>query len=46
VIGLVSQQVKSSIPEFKDEPLDIAIVVPSSFIIDTIALLPDALDAP
>ncbi len=41
VIGLVSQQVASALPEFKDVPLDIAIVVPSSYIQDTIAMLPD-----
>ncbi len=42
VIGLVSQQVTSNLPEFNGISLDIAIVVPSSYIQDTIALLPDA----
>jgi S1-C subfamily serine protease len=42
VIGLVSKQVSSTIPGFKGVPLDIAIVVPSSYIQDTIALLPEA----
>jgi hypothetical protein len=42
VIGLVSEQLSSAFPEYKDASLDIAKVVPSSFIRDTIALLPDA----
>ena len=46
VIGLVSQQVTSNLPEFKDAPLDVSIVVPSLYITDTIASLPDAPDAP
>ncbi|MGA2535636.1 MAG: hypothetical protein ABSF53_06475 [Terracidiphilus sp.] len=41
VIGLVSQQGSSSEPSYKDLPLDLAVVVPSSYIIDTIALLPE-----
>jgi len=40
VFGLVSQQVTSALPEYKDAPLDIATVVPSSYIQDTIAMLP------
>ena len=42
VIGLVTQQLSSSLPEYKDSPLDVAVVVPSSYIRDTIALLPEA----
>lgn len=41
IIGLVSQQATSNLPEFKDATLDIAIVVPRSYIRDTIALLPE-----
>lgn len=41
VVGLVTQQVNSALPEFKNEHLDIAIVVPASFIHDTIAMLPE-----
>ena|SRR5664280_2281868 len=41
VIGLVSQQESSGLPEYKNLPLDIAVIVPSSYIRDTIALLPE-----
>jgi len=40
VIGLVSQQLSSSLPEYKDSPLDVAVVVPSSYIRETITLVP------
>ena len=39
-IGLVTQQVSSRVPE-KDISVDISILVPSSYISDTIAMLPD-----
>ncbi len=41
VIGLVSQQVNSTLPEYSSRELDISIIVPSSFIIDTISMLPE-----
>jgi Trypsin-like peptidase domain len=41
VIGLVSQQLNSTLPGYEAEHLDMAEIVPSSFIIETIALLPD-----
>lgn len=41
IIGLVSQQVTSTLPEYAGVPLDLAIVIPSSYIKDTLSLLPD-----
>jgi hypothetical protein len=41
VIGLVSQQTTSTLPETQGVPLDISIIVPSSYIQETIALLPE-----
>jgi hypothetical protein len=41
VIGLVVEQVGSARPEFKDLSLDVSRVVPSSYIRDTIAQLPE-----
>ena len=41
IIGLVSQQVTSRLPGYESTPLDISIIVPSSYIIDTIDMLPD-----
>ena len=41
VIGLVIEQVGSALPEFKDLPLDVSRVVPSSYIRETVALLPE-----
>jgi hypothetical protein len=41
VIGLVVEQLSSARPEFKDLSLDVSRVVPSSYIRDTIALLPE-----
>lgn len=41
VIGLVSEQVNSILPEYKDDALDVAIVVPSTYILETIAQLPE-----
>lgn len=40
IVGLVSQQAHSNLPDYAGADLDIAIIVPSSFIIDTIAMLP------
>lgn len=42
VIGLESQKVRSKLPEYANTELDISIIVPSSFIIDTINMLPDS----
>jgi hypothetical protein len=41
VIGLVVEQVNSNLPEFKDLSLDVSRIVPSSYIRDIIALLPE-----
>jgi hypothetical protein len=41
IIGLVSQQVSSKLPGFESAPLDISVIVPSAYIIDTINLLPE-----
>lgn len=41
VIGLVSQQANSTLPETQGAPLDISIIVPGSFIREAIALLPE-----
>ena len=41
IVGLVTQQAFSTLPDFKNQPLDIGVVVPSEFIIDTIKLLPE-----
>lgn len=40
IIGLVSQQVTSNLPNYKGVSLDVSIIVPSSYIKDTISLLP------
>jgi S1-C subfamily serine protease len=40
IIGLVTQQLSSNLPGYQAAQLDIAVIVPSSFILDTIALLP------
>lgn len=42
VIGLVTKEVNSAIPEYSSREMDISIIVPSSFIIDTINMLPDS----
>ena len=42
VIGLVIQQENSRLPGYEGAQLDISMIVPSSFIIETIALLPDS----
>lgn len=42
VIGLVSQEANSILPETQGAPLDISIIVPGSFIKEAIALLPEA----
>jgi hypothetical protein len=42
VIGLVIQQVNSNLPGYTDAQLDIAKIIPSSFIIETINLLPES----
>jgi len=42
VIGLLIEQQSSIVPAYKDERLDLANVVPSSYIRDTIDLLPEA----
>jgi hypothetical protein len=42
VVGLVIEELSSTLPEYKNERLDLANVVPSSYIRDTIALLPGA----
>jgi hypothetical protein len=44
VVGLVTQQVNSTLPEYSTLELDISRIVPSSFIIDTINMLPDIPD--
>jgi hypothetical protein len=41
VVGLVIQQENSTLPESKDISLNIGVVVPSTYIRETIALLPD-----
>ena len=41
IIGLVSQQVNSMMPGFEHAQIDLSIIVPSSYIKDTVALLPD-----
>ncbi len=40
VIGLVSEQINSALPEYKNNGLDVAVVVPSAYILETIAQLP------
>jgi hypothetical protein len=45
VLGLVSQQLNSNAPGYTSSQMDIAKIVPSSFIIDTIALLPESTTA-
>jgi hypothetical protein len=42
VVGLVVQLANSPLPEFKGIPLDVGVVVPAAYIIDTLALLPEA----
>jgi hypothetical protein len=41
VIGLVAEQLNSTLPGYEGAQMDIAKIVPSSFIIETIAMLPD-----
>jgi hypothetical protein len=41
VIGLVDQEVSSKMPAFANTPLDISIIIPSTYIADTIKMLPD-----
>jgi hypothetical protein len=41
IIGLVAEEVSSQIPQFQNVPLDISIIVPSTYITDTINMLPD-----
>jgi hypothetical protein len=41
IVGLVTQQEYSALPNYRNEPLGIGVVVPSSFIRETIDLLPD-----
>lgn len=40
IVGLVSQQENSRIPRYAEADMDIAVVVPSAFIKDTVSLLP------
>lgn len=40
VIGLVSEQINSTSPEYKNNGLDVAVVVPSTYIRETISQLP------
>jgi hypothetical protein len=42
IVGLVSQQQNSTLPGYTNAEIDIAIIVPSVFIAETIALLPAA----
>ncbi len=42
IMGLVSQQVTTNQPGYESAQLDIAKIIPSTFIIEAIALLPDA----
>jgi hypothetical protein len=46
VIGLESQKATSKLPEYANTELDISVIVPSSFIIDTINMLPDSPSSP
>ena len=41
IVGLVAQQVSSKLSGFENAPLDISIIVPSSYIVDTINMLPN-----
>lgn len=40
ILGLISQQERSELPGYRNADLDIAVIVPSTFIVDTIAMLP------
>ena len=40
IMGLITELGFSSVPEFRDKPLNIGVVVPSQFILETIELLP------
>jgi hypothetical protein len=39
ILGLVTQESRSNIPEFKDKPLNLGVIVPAVFIKETIELL-------
>ena len=41
VVGLLSQQLSSSLPEYKGTSLEAGVIVPAKFIIETLNLLPD-----
>ena len=41
IVGLVTQQLHSNQPGYETTPLDIAIIIPAAFIIDTLAMLPE-----
>lgn len=41
IIGLVTQQVNSTMPGYENAQFDLAVIVPSSYIKETVALLPD-----
>lgn len=40
IVGLITEQAFSPFPEFRDKPLNIGVVVPAQFILETIELLP------
>jgi hypothetical protein len=40
ILGLVTQQIHSSIPDFSNRPLNFGVIVPAPFISETIAMLP------
>ena len=42
VLGLVSQQVSSTLPEYQSLEMDVSRIVPSTFILETINLLPES----
>ncbi len=41
ILGLVSEQEKSTLPEFSDKPLDLGVIVPAYFIKQTLDKLPE-----
>jgi hypothetical protein len=41
IVGLVAQQVSSKVSGFENVPIDISVIVPSSYIKDTVDMLPE-----